>query len=84
MLTGTPLSGIIHREDFTRGELRVWVQAEDRNGSAKSQDASFHTADISEFVLHVHNITIMRLHTGKKLILTFVIFHLILLLCLCC
>nr|XP_040046419.1 interleukin 12 receptor, beta 2a, like [Gasterosteus aculeatus aculeatus] len=46
VLTGTPLSGIIHREDFTRGELRVWVQAEDRNGSAKSQDASFHTADI--------------------------------------
>ncbi|KAM8844278.1 interleukin 12 receptor, beta 2a, like isoform 1-T1 [Spinachia spinachia] len=46
MLNGTPLSGIIHRENYTRGELRVWVQAKDRHGSSKSQYASLHTDDI--------------------------------------
>lgn len=54
VISGTSLSGIIHREHFSHhGELRVWVQAENQNGPAKSQAVVFNTADISKSVLHI-------------------------------
>lgn len=54
MIRGTSLNGIIHREHFrSHGDLRVWVQARNQHGSAKSQEDVFNTADISESVLYV-------------------------------
>ncbi|XP_070778526.1 interleukin 12 receptor, beta 2a, like [Enoplosus armatus] len=44
VISGTGLNGFIHREHFSNGELRVWVTNQD--GSAKSQEAVFNTADI--------------------------------------
>ncbi|XP_070704071.1 interleukin 12 receptor, beta 2a, like [Pempheris klunzingeri] len=44
---GTSLSGLIHRVHFSsHGELRVWVQAKNQHGSARSQEVVFNTADI--------------------------------------
>ncbi|XP_044036321.1 interleukin 12 receptor, beta 2a, like isoform X2 [Siniperca chuatsi] len=42
----TSSNGFIPREDFSNGELRVWVQAKNQHGSAKSQEAVFNTAEI--------------------------------------
>ncbi|XP_077397572.1 interleukin 12 receptor, beta 2a, like isoform X2 [Festucalex cinctus] len=45
--TGTSLSGSIVREHFSmNSELHVWVQAESKHGSAKSQMDVFNTGDI--------------------------------------
>ncbi|KAM9785003.1 interleukin 12 receptor, beta 2a, like [Syngnathus typhle] len=45
--TGASWSGTIGREHFSmNGELQVWVKAENKNGSAKSQVAVFNTGDI--------------------------------------
>lgn len=46
-ISGTSLNGLIHRELFSNhGELRVWVQAKNQHGSAKSEEAVFNPADI--------------------------------------
>ncbi|XP_035471460.2 interleukin 12 receptor, beta 2a, like isoform X1 [Scophthalmus maximus] len=43
----TSSSNVIHREDFPNyGELRVWVEAKNQHGSARSQENVFNTADI--------------------------------------
>ncbi|KAM9843118.1 interleukin 12 receptor, beta 2a, like [Aulostomus maculatus] len=45
--TGTNMNGSIHREHFSsHSELRVWVQAENQYGSAKSEEIVFNTGDI--------------------------------------
>ncbi|XP_061702901.1 interleukin 12 receptor, beta 2a, like isoform X2 [Syngnathoides biaculeatus] len=47
--TGTRLSGFVHREHFSmNSELRVWVQAENKHGSAKSQVVVFNTEDLTK------------------------------------
>ncbi|XP_034395332.1 interleukin 12 receptor, beta 2a, like isoform X2 [Cyclopterus lumpus] len=48
VINGTSFDGIIQRKHFKHGELRVWVQAKNQHGSAKSQDALFNTADITQ------------------------------------
>lgn len=49
MINGTSSDGIIPRTQFkSHNELRVWVQATNGNGSAKSPETVFNTADISE------------------------------------
>lgn len=49
MTSGTSVYNLIHRSQFrNHGDLRVWVQAKNQHGSAKSQEAVFNTADISE------------------------------------
>ncbi|XP_068605903.1 interleukin 12 receptor, beta 2a, like, partial [Brachionichthys hirsutus] len=46
-INGSTLSSLILREHFSHhGELRVWVQAKNQYGSAKSQEAVFNTANI--------------------------------------
>lgn len=48
---GTSLDGRIPREDFSGGgELRVWVEAVNQNGSNKSQPVVFNVEGISESV----------------------------------
>ncbi|XP_069569648.1 interleukin 12 receptor, beta 2a, like [Brachyistius frenatus] len=44
--SGTSLGEYIHREHRSNGELRVWVQARNQHGSAKSEDVVFNTEDI--------------------------------------
>ncbi|XP_008284784.1 interleukin 12 receptor, beta 2a, like isoform X2 [Stegastes partitus] len=44
--SGTSQSGFIGRKDFSHGELRVWVQARNQYGSAKSEEIVFNTEDI--------------------------------------
>ncbi|XP_031168540.1 interleukin 12 receptor, beta 2a, like isoform X1 [Sander lucioperca] len=47
VINGPSLFGIIQREHFpSHEELRVWVQAKNQHGSAKSLEAVFNTADI--------------------------------------
>ncbi|XP_030262992.1 interleukin 12 receptor, beta 2a, like isoform X2 [Sparus aurata] len=47
VISGTRLTGLIHREHFIyHGGLRVWVQAMNRHGSAKSEEVEFDTANI--------------------------------------
>ncbi|XP_061557199.1 interleukin 12 receptor, beta 2a, like isoform X2 [Phycodurus eques] len=47
--TGTSLSGFIDREHFSmNSELHVWVQAESKHGSAKSQVVVFDTGDLTK------------------------------------
>lgn len=49
VINGTSSNGIIPRMLFkSHSELRVWVQAKNGNGSAKSPETVFNTADISE------------------------------------
>lgn len=49
MINGTSSNGIIPRTRFkSHSELRVWVQAKNGDGSAKSPENVFNTADISE------------------------------------
>lgn len=49
VISGTRLTGLIHREHFIyHGGLRVWVQAMNRHGSAKSEEVEFDTANICE------------------------------------
>lgn len=63
MINGTSSNGIIPRLRFkSHSELRVWVQAKNGNGSAKSPETVFNTVDISEiyqqlqyFVLWISN-----------------------------
>ncbi|XP_014327005.1 interleukin-12 receptor subunit beta-2-like [Xiphophorus maculatus] len=44
---GNSSDGYIHRENFeSHGELRVWVQAQNQNGSVKSQEIVIHTQHI--------------------------------------
>uniref|UniRef100_A0A1A8DRP1 Interleukin 12 receptor, beta 2a, like n=1 Tax=Nothobranchius kadleci TaxID=1051664 RepID=A0A1A8DRP1_NOTKA len=46
---GRSYDGLIHRENFrSHGELRVWVQAQNQNGSVKSQDALIDTEAIKK------------------------------------
>lgn len=45
---GTSLNRHIPRQDFSgEGELRVWVEASNQHGSAKSQNVTFNTGDIT-------------------------------------
>ncbi len=54
VINGTSLSTIIQRDHFSNQEdVRVWVQAKNQHGSAKSQDKLFNTAEISESVWHI-------------------------------
>ncbi|XP_029294568.1 interleukin 12 receptor, beta 2a, like isoform X2 [Cottoperca gobio] len=46
VISGTSLDWIIPREHFNSGKLRVWVQAKNQLGSAKSLEVVFNTADI--------------------------------------
>lgn len=49
MINRSSFDNFIYRKHFSNhGELRVWVQAKNQHGSAKSQEAVFNTADISE------------------------------------
>ncbi|XP_054463478.1 interleukin 12 receptor, beta 2a, like isoform X2 [Anoplopoma fimbria] len=50
VINETIFNGIIRRVHFNHGELRVWVQAKNQHGSARSQDALFHTADIMKLL----------------------------------
>ncbi|XP_030590717.1 interleukin 12 receptor, beta 2a, like [Archocentrus centrarchus] len=46
---GTSLNGHILRQDFSgEGELRVWVEASNQYGSAKSQEVVFNAGDITK------------------------------------
>lgn len=41
MISGTSFSGYIQRVHFVNDELRVWVQAKNQHGSAKSREAVY-------------------------------------------
>lgn len=56
MISGTSLNGLIHREEFSHhGEVRVWVQAKNQHGSAKSREVVFNTENISKSDIITNN-----------------------------